>query len=66
MQVIINGQAREFAGDLSLGELVDKLGLTKEQVAVERNRVIVKRDSWPATPVADGDELEIVQFVGGG
>ena len=37
-----------------------------DRVAVELNRELVPRDRWTATPVSDGDRLEIVHFVGGG
>ena len=46
--------------------MVLSLNLEPERVAVELNRVIVKRPLWDSTPVEAGAELEIVQFVGGG
>jgi thiamine biosynthesis protein ThiS len=66
MQVVINGESREVPDDLSLQEVLQHLNLKAERVAVERNREIVKRDRWAAVKVEPGDQLEIVNFVGGG
>ncbi len=67
MNLIINGESREFSeSPLSLAELVEKLGMKADRVAVELNRQIVPREQWPSTPLKDGDRLEIVHFVGGG
>lgn len=69
MKLQINGEPREF-GDLpspaSLATLIEKLGMKSDRVAVELNRDIAPRDSWSATMLKDGDQLEIVHFVGGG
>jgi len=66
MQVTLNGRAQELPEELTLLELLRRLELGNERVAVERNREIVKRDDWPAVRVQPGDVLEIVHFVGGG
>jgi thiamine biosynthesis protein ThiS len=66
MRITINGEEREFAGETSLAELVQLLGMKADRVAVELNREIVRRESWAQTTVRNGDRLEIVHFVGGG
>ncbi len=66
IRIRLNGDDRHFAAGLSLAELVRSLGLVPEKVAVERNREIVPRSTLADVVVADGDELEIVNFVGGG
>ena len=66
MKLIINGDARDFSGPLSLDGLVSQLSMKQDRVAIELNREIVPRDRWPQTSLADGDKLEIVHFVGGG
>jgi thiamine biosynthesis protein ThiS len=66
MKLIINGDARDFDGPLSLAVLLDRLGMKQDRVAVELNREIVARDHWTKTELASGDRLEIVHFVGGG
>lgn len=69
MQLVINGQTREFV-DLAtfakLSDLITILGLKDDRVAIERNGEIVSRASWAETPLHSGDKLEIVHFVGGG
>jgi thiamine biosynthesis protein ThiS len=66
MKLQINGQPREFPSSLSLAALIEELGMKQGRVAVELNRSIVPRDQWPRTQLAEGDQLEIVHFVGGG
>ena len=66
MRVQINGEVRDFDADLPLDELVKKLSLPAERVAIELNQEVIARKKWPATVVKDGDRLEIVHFVGGG
>lgn len=66
MTVTINGQSKQIADLASLAALIDSLGMKADRVAVELNREIVPRSQWDATPIRDGDRLEIVQFVGGG
>lgn len=66
MNLIINGESRQFESVPTLAALIEQLGIKGDRVAVELNRDIVPRASWPATPLRDGDKLEIVHFVGGG
>jgi thiamine biosynthesis protein ThiS len=66
MTLQINGEAREFAGSLTLAALVEQLGMKGDRVAIELNREIASRDRWPSLELHDGDRLEIVHFVGGG
>jgi thiazole synthase len=62
----LNGEAHELAGPLSIGALLVSLGIDPRRVAVEHNLVVVRRDAYESTTVHDGDEVEIVNFVGGG
>jgi len=66
MKLVINGEERSFGVPLTLVGLVEALGMKPDRVAVELNRSIVPRGQWLETSLADGDQLEIVQFVGGG
>lgn len=66
MQVTVNGEVKEFFDGMSVNGIVEALGLQNFEVAVERNRAIIQRDHWTQTVVAEGDQLEIVHFVGGG
>jgi len=66
MHLFINGDERTLEGPLSLAELIDKLGMKADRVAVELNREIVPRAYWTETSLKEGDRLELVHFVGGG
>ena len=66
MTLTINGDTREFSSVSTLSDLVAQLGMKPDRVAVELNRELVRRDRWSTTPLADGDKLEVVHFVGGG
>jgi len=66
MRVEINGEVREIAPDLTVAALLSELGLGERPVAVERNAAIVPRADHAQTVLAEGDKLEVVQFVGGG
>ncbi len=65
MNLTINGETRPVSAE-TLSALIEQLGMKADRVAVELNRQIVSRDRWPETRLSDGDQLEIVHFVGGG
>jgi thiamine biosynthesis protein ThiS len=62
----LNGEAREWPRPLTIEHLLHDLALDSRVVAVELNRLVVKRGRYVDTLVQDGDEVEIVSFVGGG
>ncbi len=66
MQIKVNGEIREFAAPLTVAMLADVLQLNPKQVAVEKNREIVPKATYPDAAIMDGDEIEIVRFIGGG
>ncbi|MBS3961774.1 MAG: sulfur carrier protein ThiS [Sandarakinorhabdus sp.] len=63
---MLNGERRTFAAGTTIAALVESLALPAGRVAVERNREIAVKSSWADAVLADGDQLEIVHFVGGG
>lgn len=65
MRIQLNGEAREVDA-ATVAALVEALGLDLRKVAVERNLEIVPRSLCLATALAEGDRIEVVQFVGGG
>ncbi len=65
MRLEVNGEER-IVDAADVAALVTRLGLDVRKVAVERNLEIVPRSLYAATPLSDGDRIEIVQFVGGG
>ena len=66
VQVRINGEHRRVAQGISIAELVSELGFDPVRVAVERNLEVVPRSTLGDIKVEDGDDFEIVRFVGGG
>jgi len=66
LQITLNGDTHEVAGPLTVSELLAQLQIDARRVAVEHNLVVLKRDAYDRTTVREGDEVEIVNFVGGG
>jgi sulfur carrier protein len=62
----VNGEHWRVPGGVSVAEMVSGLGLDPLRVAVERNLEIVPRSTLAQVCVEDGDDYEIVHFVGGG
>jgi thiamine biosynthesis protein ThiS len=66
LHITLNGDRTEVAGPLTVGELLTRLEIDARRVAVEHNLIVVKRAAFGDTVVRDGDQVEIVNFVGGG
>jgi thiamine biosynthesis protein ThiS len=66
MVITLNGDRFELDEPLSVTALLQKLDIDPRRVAVEHNLAIVRRHRFPEVVVADGDRVEIVNFVGGG
>jgi thiamine biosynthesis protein ThiS len=66
MRLTVNGETREAPDSATLADLLASLGIDGRRVAVERNREIAPKSLWGQIVLAEGDRLEIVQFVGGG
>ena len=66
MNLFVNGEAASAADSATVETLLEQMGLPQKGVAVERNREIVPKSLYAMTRLADGDRIEIVQFVGGG
>ena len=66
LAIKINGEIRQFPDPLTVAGLIEQLGYAGKRIAVERNGEIVPKSQHAATPLASGDQLEIVVAVGGG
>ncbi len=66
MIVFINGEKREIAAELNVAQLLQEFGIRPGRVVVELNRDVVSRESHDTTFLKEGDNIEIVHFVGGG
>ena len=66
INVRLNGKDREIDSGLSVQALVESLDLNPKLIVVELNREILSRDCFSEIQVAEGDQVELVHFVGGG
>jgi len=66
MNIIVNGENREFNEGSSVAEVLTKLSLDGKVMAAAVNMDIIKQDAWNSYILSDGDKLELLDFVGGG
>jgi thiamine biosynthesis protein ThiS len=66
VEIRVNGEHLRVPGAVTLVEMLNEIGVDAAKVAVERNLAIVPRSSFGEVRVEDGDDYEIVHFVGGG
>ncbi len=66
INVRLNGKDREIDSGLSVRALVESLDLNPELIVVELNREILSRDCFSEIQISEGDQVELVHFVGGG
>ena len=66
MKILVNGDPYDVPGPVTIAGLLARLEIDARRVAVERNLVVLKRALFDTTEVSDGDQIEIVNFVGGG
>ncbi|RZM11705.1 MAG: sulfur carrier protein ThiS, partial [Sphingomonas sp.] len=66
VSITVNGEHKRVAAGMTIAQLASELGLVPEKIAVERNLEVVPRSTLAQVVVDDGDDLEIVHFVGGG
>ena len=66
VNITLNGDPLDVPGPVSVAALLESLAIDARRVAVEHNLVIIRRAAFDQTIVRDGDNVEIVNFVGGG
>jgi sulfur carrier protein len=66
LTIRLNGEPYEIAAPLTISDLLAALEIDPRRVAVEHNLLVIKRDRYDSTIVDNGDEVEIVNLVGGG
>ncbi len=66
VEITLNGETKRLDAPVSVRGLLTSLGLDPAKIAVERNLAIVPRSAYDAVTVEEGDEFEIVHFIGGG
>ena len=66
MRITLNGETHELPAPTTVDGLLATLGIDRRRVAVERNLVVVRKAHYATERVDEGDQVEIVNFVGGG
>ncbi len=66
LRLVVNGKPETAPGGITVAGLLAQLGVDPARVAVERNEDVVPRKTWADALLNDGDQLEIVAFIGGG
>ena len=66
MTFTLNGDRHELQAPLSVSALLERLEIDARRVAVELNLAVVKKAAYESSVIKEGDEVEIVNFVGGG
>jgi thiazole synthase len=66
LKITLNGDQFEIAGPISVSTLLSQLEVDSRRVAVEHNLIVLKRGLYESTLIGEGDQIEIVNFVGGG
>ena len=66
MKIVLNGDPFELEGPRTVAALLVDLGVDARRVAVEQNLSVLKRSAFETAQIQDGDQIEIVNFVGGG
>jgi sulfur carrier protein len=66
IRITLNGEPHTLPERTSVLTLLQRLNVDPRTVAVELNRVVIRRQRYDETEIDDGAEVEIVSFVGGG
>ena len=64
--IYLNGEARAIPAQTDLVRLLEEFSLPSNRIAIELNKIVIRRSDWPVTKIREGDKLEVVHFVGGG
>jgi len=66
MTITLNGEPFELEGPRTVSALLAELAIDARRVAVEHNLTVLKRAAFETADLKEGDQVEIVNFVGGG
>ncbi len=64
--ITLNGDTHELPGPVTVASLLRTLEIDSRRVAVEVNLSVIKKTAYETLIIGDGDEVEVVNFVGGG
>lgn len=66
MQIIVNGVEHEVSEDTNVIQLLEKLDIKPERIALEINLTVINREDYHSRTIHEGDQVEIISFIGGG
>ena len=66
MRIVLNGDPFDLEASRTVAQLLVQLDVDARRVAVEHNLLVLKRSAFETTEIREGDQVEIVNFVGGG
>ena len=66
MQITLNGKITNISKNITISDLLDKFKIDKKMVAIEINLKILPSSKYDSTIINEGDNIEMVEFVGGG
>ncbi|MFQ5543130.1 MAG: sulfur carrier protein ThiS [Nitrospiria bacterium] len=66
MQLIVNGASQEVTSEISVSQLLQKMEIMPDRIAVEVNMEIIEKKCYGEKKLLEGDQVEIIGFVGGG
>ena len=66
MEITVNGEKQKLDGQVTVAQLLEKLGIDPETVVIERNLDILSLDDHGETFIEEGDSIEIIRMVDGG
>ncbi|TWT44621.1 Sulfur carrier protein ThiS [Phycisphaerae bacterium RAS1] len=66
MRLMVNGEEKTLQDVRTVADLLAQFDLPPQRVAVELNQNLVRRANFEQQALSEGDQLEIVTFVGGG
>ena len=61
MTITVNGEVKDIAAQINLGELLELLALPSERIAIELNREVVRKKDWAHITIKDADKIEVVR-----
>jgi len=66
LKIVLNGAAREVTESTTISSLLEEVGINPDRVVVEVNLQIIDRHDLKSTFFKEGDQVEVIGFVGGG
>jgi thiamine biosynthesis protein ThiS len=65
LKILLNGEDHETSS-ATIGALVRELELDRQWVVIEQNLAVPDKSQWDETSLSEGDQVEVVRFLGGG